>query len=538
MSTTRPGLVPIALLSLGMLGAAVIGVGYGAVRGPVSRDVAEQGPRAAPARDAGRQAADPSMAAEAGTDPSIPSIFTPGPAPRMPEGRVRHGPRLKPNPARAPAQKARPASPLRAAPDTPVGITAARDLDGGRSDRSARASALFSDHADLLSAAREEAGYEALVVAAGDGAIATLLRGGYDRVDAEAAVLAASGVADLAPLGHGDAVEAAGRPALVTASEVAAGAAPRRLDRLRLRPAPGVTVAAWRGEDGWQARREEAVVAVRYSTASTVITDSLFGAGARAGVPAEVLARTANLFLYDVDFARDVRRGDRFEVVYEALYDQDGRAVGTGEVVFAAMTWRGGREARAYYRYEAPEAEAAYFDASGESARRLLMKTPIDGARVTSRFGPRRHPTLGYRKDHRGVDFGARTGTPVMAAGDGVVLRANRFGSFGNYLRIRHANGYETAYAHLHGFADGVKRGARVRQGDVVAYVGSTGRSTGPHLHYEVHREGTPLNPMALDMKGGEVLAGEALVAFEGQAATLEAMRAWPHAVTAVASGD
>ena len=313
------------------------------------------------------------------------------------------------------------------APDEPVGITASRDLTGGRLD-------LLDAYAETLVRAREEAGYDTYVLAKGEGVVAALRRAGVDPSDAAAAVLALSEAGDLTALSPGDGVEVATRPALVTASQVAAGAAPRRLNRLRVRPALGVTLVAWQEDGEWTARRAASVVRPRYATASTVITDSLFAAGARAEVPAEVLARTANLFLYDVDFARDVRRGDRFEVVYEALYDEEGRPKGTGDVVFAAMTWRGGREARAYYRFEAAGGEAAYFDASGESARRLLMKTPIDGARVTSRFGPRRHPTLGYRKNHKGVDFGARTGTPIMAAGDGVVLAHLRVLLLGQHL--------------------------------------------------------------------------------------------------------
>ena len=459
--------------------------------------------------------------------------WTPGPVPLPPERVRRSWPRLKPDPDRpARVPKARPVGPLALAPDRPVGITAARDVTGGRSD-------LLTDHADGLVRAREEAGYHGLVLGPEEGVIGVLTRAGYDAEDAAGAVLVASEVANLAALEAGDAVEAAGEAAVITPAQVAAGAAPQRLLRLRLRPGRGSVVTAWRTSDGWRVRREDIPVLTRYATAAGVITDSLFGSGARAGVPAEVLARTANLFLYDVDFARDVRRGDRFEVVYEARYDAEGRPMGTGEVVFAAMTWRGGREAKAYYRFEdAVGGKPAYFDAGGESAQRLLMKTPIDGARVTSSFGPRRHPTLGYRKNHKGVDFGARTGTPIMAAGDGVVLRANRYGSFGNYLRVRHANGYETAYAHLDGFAKNVRKGARVRQGDIVAYVGSTGRSTGPHLHYEVHREGRALNPMTLEMDGGTVLRGDALTAFIARAEVMDAMRAWPHAVAPTASGD
>ena len=516
---TRSGLIPVAAMSLGAVALAVACVGRDALT-----------------RDPVRDRAMPSVTTAHGPMGAAPEASRAASSPARTDARPqtkprRSWPRIKPRRGALGARKASPVGAAALAPDEPVGITAPRDLSGGRAD-------LLGAYAETLVRAREEAGYETLVLARGEGVVAALRRASVDPSDAAAAVLALSEAGDLTALEPGDGVEIATRPAMATASQIALGAAPRRLDRLRVRPAPGVTLVAWRANGAWTARREVSAVRPRYATASTVITDSLFAAGARAAVPAEVLARTANLFLYDVDFARDVRRGDRFEVVYEALYDEDGRPMGTGEVVFAAMTWRGGREARAYYRFDAAGGEAAYFGADGESARRLLMKTPIDGARVTSRFGLRRHPTLGYRKNHKGVDFGARTGTPIMAAGDGVVLRANRFGSFGNYLRIRHANGYETAYAHLNGFAKGVRKGARVRQGEVVAFVGSTGRSTGPHLHYEVHRGGAAINPMTLDMDGGEVLTGDALAAFEAVVATVDAMRAWPHAVTAQASGD
>ena len=389
---------------------------------------------------------------------------------------------------------------------------------------------LFADYRTQLAAMRDEAGYETFVLAKGERLPALIERAGFSKRDARqvAASLRAAD-AGAPPVGGGIDLRADG-----------AG----RLDRLRFFAAAdgdaGAEVLAWRTDDGWQAHRRARPVRTAHVAAAAVMTDSLFGAGARAGVPNEVMARMANLFLYDVDFVRDVQAGDRFEVVYEARYDEAGRPLGTGDIVFAAMTWRGGREAKGYYRFEdggpGGGSEAAYFDVDGASAQRLLMKTPIEGARVTSRFGPRRHPTLGYTKAHKGVDFGARSGTPIMAAGDGVVMRAGPLGSYGNFLLIRHANGFETAYAHLRGFAGGVERGARVRQGEVVAYVGSTGRSTGPHLHYEVREDGKAVNPMNLDIATGALLSGEALTDFARVRDEADAMRGLPLAVTA--AGD
>ncbi|MEQ1491673.1 MAG: M23 family metallopeptidase, partial [Terricaulis sp.] len=173
------------------------------------------------------------------------------------------------------------------------------------------------------------------------------------------------------------------------------------------------------------------------------------------------------------------------------------------------------RGSREFYQFMAPgDSRPDWYDADGKSARRFLMKTPINGARLSSGFGMRRHPILGYSRMHRGTDFAAPTGTAILAAGDGVVERAGPFSSFGNYVRIRHANGYETAYAHMSRFARGMRAGARVRQGQVIGYVGTTGRSTGPHLHYEVLRRGQQVNPMSLRVANGRNLTGRALELF------------------------
>ena len=387
----------------------------------------------------------------------------------------------------------------------------------------AEADSLFADYRGLLADARDEAGFATYVLQPGEDLGDLLRRAGGQ----------ATGVEDALD-GAGIATPADGEAIDLAVERGADGEAIVR--RLRFFPGAGAEAHAWRDEGAWRAALTERPATVTHVAAASVMTDSLFGAGARAGVPREVMARLANLFLYDVDFVRDIRAEDRFEVVYEVRYDADGRPVGTGDIVFAAMSWRGGRRAKEYYRYDdAPGEEARYFDARGASAQRLLMKTPIEGARVTSRFGPRRHPTLGYTKAHKGVDFGARAGTPIMAAGDGTVMRAGPLGSYGNFLLIRHANGYETAYAHLKGFAEGVSKGARVRQGDVVAYVGSTGRSTGPHLHYEVRAEGRHVNPMKLDVATGSVLSGDALADFAEVRRAADAMRARPFAV---ATGD
>lgn len=408
-------------------------------------------------------------------------------------------------------------------------ITASEDITGGRDS-------LFADYQDQRANARDEAGYQTFVPLRGETLEALLRRSGMGVPDLAGLAELLQSQAGLGPEWPADSRDSGAPVQVIDLAAKNVGSA-ATLDRIRLLAEPDVEVVAWRQEGTWQVRRTVAPIQVRCVTAASVMTDSLFGAGARAGVPRDVMVRFANLFLYDVDFVRDIQAGDRFEVIYEARLDAEGREVGTGHIVFAGLTWGGGRQTKGYYRFAGAGAAdgAAYFDDAGASAQRLLMKTPIDGARVTSRFGPRRHPTLGYTKAHKGVDFGARSGTPIMAAGDGLVVRASPLGSYGNFLLIRHANGYETAYAHLRGYAKGVRAGSRVRQGDVVAFVGSTGRSTGPHLHYEVRQKGRHVNPMDLDVATGSVLAGEALDGFVLTRDQLEAMRPRP---LAVPSGD
>jgi murein DD-endopeptidase MepM/ murein hydrolase activator NlpD len=184
------------------------------------------------------------------------------------------------------------------------------------------------------------------------------------------------------------------------------------------------------------------------------------------------------------------------------------------------------RGPRAFYQFLAPgDVRPDWYDADGKSARKFLMRTPINGARLSSGYGMRRHPILGYSRMHRGTDFAAPTGTPILAAGDGTIIRASRYGSYGNYVRIRHANGYETAYAHMSRFSRGLRAGGSVRQGQVIGYVGTTGRSTGPHLHYEVLRRGAQINPVNLQVANGRNLEGRALELFQIERARIDTLR-------------
>jgi len=279
---------------------------------------------------------------------------------------------------------------------------------------------------------------------------------------------------------------------------------------------------------GFTAEKSSVALTSRLVSVDGRIGGSLFLSAKHAGAPDQVVADFANVFAYDVDFQREIFGGDEFEAIYEVRYDENGAMVETGDILFARLKWRGRTKEKNYYRFAPDGVHADYFDAAGQSAKRLLMKTPIDGARLSSGFGTRKHPILGYAKAHKGVDFAAPRGTPVKAAGDGVVERANRYGSFGNYVLIRHASGYETAYAHLNGFARGLRAGKRVRQGDIIAYVGTTGRSTGPHLHYEVHLKGAAVNPQKLKIATGIELKGAELQRFKAERDRINAMRLKP----------
>lgn len=272
-------------------------------------------------------------------------------------------------------------------------------------------------------------------------------------------------------------------------------------------------VARAPGGEGFEARARERPFARELDHARGVIRSSLYLSATRARVPAAVVHEMIRLYSWSVDFQREIRAGDTFEVVYERFRDLASGAEDSGDVLFARLVLSG--DSRPLFRFEVAPGVADHFDAEGKSLRRALMRTPIDGARLSSGYGKRRHPILGYNAMHRGVDFAAPRGTPFYAAGDGVVTHRGRRGSYGNYIRIRHNGVYSTAYAHLSKFRRGVVKGSRVRQGQVIGYVGSTGRSTGPHLHYEVLVNGRQVNPLSLKMKPGTSLEGEAFARFE-----------------------
>lgn len=249
------------------------------------------------------------------------------------------------------------------------------------------------------------------------------------------------------------------------------------------------------------------------------VSNSIYQSATKAGIPAPVIAEAIRLYSYDVDFQRDIQLGDRLDVLYDAYVTEDGDVARQGKVLYASLNV-GGR-AIPIYRYQGKGGDAEYYGPDGKSIRKSLLRTPVDGARITSGFGMRRHPILGYSKMHKGMDFGAPRGTPVYAAGAGVVEKAGRNGSYGNYVRLRHNSTTKTAYAHLNGFSRGLGVGDKVRQGQVIGYVGTTGRSTGPHLHYEVIVNNTQTNPARIKMAAGDSLRGKDLARFKAQVADI-----------------
>ena len=277
-------------------------------------------------------------------------------------------------------------------------------------------------------------------------------------------------------------------------------------------------------DDTWLATALETKLVPAHKRVATEITTSIYDAARSEGASDQQVVDFASVFAYDIDFQREIHPGDMFEIVYEAWVDERGTPIKTGNILYASLDGRAAT--REFYRFTPSDDEITdYFDTKGESATKFLMKTPINGARLSSSFGRRRHPVLGYTRIHKGTDFAAPRGTPIYAAGNGVFERASRWGSFGNYVRIQHANGYETAYAHLSRYGPGVRSGRRVRQGAVIGYVGTTGRSTGPHLHYEVLINGRQVNAMRLDLPTGRKLEGDMLAEFQTRKSEIDQIR-------------
>ena len=243
-----------------------------------------------------------------------------------------------------------------------------------------------------------------------------------------------------------------------------------------------------------------------------VINNNLYSSAVEKKIEPNIIVEFARVFGFEVDFQRDIRKGDWFEIYYEKFEDDNGKVRDTGKIIYASMKVNG-EEINLYnFKYNNYE---EYYDIEGKSITKSLMKTPVNGARLSSSFGMRKHPILGYNKMHRGTDFAAPMGTPIMASGSGTITRARWCGGGGNCVKIKHNSTYQTVYAHMKSFAKGVKEGRKVKQGQIIGYVGSTGLSTGPHLHYEVIVNGKKVNSQRLKLPSGKILKGNEREKFE-----------------------
>ena len=245
----------------------------------------------------------------------------------------------------------------------------------------------------------------------------------------------------------------------------------------------------------------------------TLITNSLYDSALNLGIKPNIIIEFARLYGFQVDFQRDIWKNDSFQIIYEEFVNDKNEIVDTGEIIFANLNLQD--TDLQLYKYEYEKNKIEYFDENGKSIRKTLMKTPINGARLSSSYGKRKHPILGYTKMQTGTDFAAPTGTPIMASGDGKVTKAGWCGGGGNCVKIKHNSTYQTVYAHMSKFGRGIKRGVRVKQGQIIGYVGSTGMSTGPHLHYEVIENGKKINSQKLKLPSGKILKGEDRKMFE-----------------------
>lgn len=268
--------------------------------------------------------------------------------------------------------------------------------------------------------------------------------------------------------------------------------------------------------------------------ASGKIHNSLFETGHENGVPTGVLAEMVKAYSYDVDFQREIQRGDEMEVLFERKVTDDGTVAGFGDMEYAKLKLHG--KPLKIYRYQSADGNISYYNETGEGIIKALLRTPINGARISSGFGMRRHPILGYSKMHRGTDFAAPKGTPIYAAGDGVVELRGWVNGYGNFVKIKHNGTYATGYGHMSAFARNIGRGSRVKQGQIIGYVGMTGRATGPHLHYEVFKYGAQVNPLQEKFKTGITLAGKELQNFKAHVAKVDQQVAMMPRNTSVAS--
>ena len=337
----------------------------------------------------------------------------------------------------------------------------------------------------------------------GEGLATLLARAGFTRADASAAINEVIGRASLRALPVGLEVRATEHGFAFSTKS-------------------GREIYALRDpEEGWMAFTAIRPVERYVAYAQGIIDDSIYRAASASDIPDRALAEYIRVMGFSVDFQREVRSGDAFELLYEQAVDSI-----TGDLVETKLHYAGlmlsGKQL-GYYRFDHDGTRVGWYDRNGQSAARTLIRTPISGARLSSSFGMRRHPISGYNKMHKGVDFAAPSGTPIIAAGSGVVIKSGWLGAYGRYVRIRHNGTYSTAYAHMSRISRGITPGARVEQGQVIGYVGSSGRSTGPHLHYEILVNNRKVNPLTVSLPTGEKIPPELLAPFKKRVELVEA---------------
>ncbi|MDP2334517.1 MAG: peptidoglycan DD-metalloendopeptidase family protein [Reyranella sp.] len=382
---------------------------------------------------------------------------------------------------------------------------------------------------DILAASRDEPAppsaepppVETLVrLGKGDTVARVLHRLGVAAGDAGNTIAALAAYVRMKSLPIGQAMTVTLRPA------DEAGAKPVLL-ALTIRPEPRREITLERdGEGDFSVEEEIFEVTSKLQRAAGEVDGSVIASAEAAGVPHAPLAEMLRAFSWDVNFQHDIKPGDRFDVLVERSWTSDGQAVDGGRVLWAELTTGGGAESFSVYRFKPRDGEEFFYNREGESVVKALLRTPLNMSRVSSRFGMRRHPVLKFTRLHAGVDFAAPPGTPILAAGAGRVVEAGRKGGYGRWVKIRHDGGLATGYAHMSRIASGVRRSARVRQGQVIGFVGSTGLSTGPHLHFELHRNGRPVNPLSVARTALRArLAGQDLERFKARVAELDLAR-------------
>ncbi|MBA1339286.1 MAG: Murein DD-endopeptidase MepM and murein hydrolase activator NlpD, containing LysM domain, partial [Pelagibacterales bacterium] len=286
----------------------------------------------------------------------------------------------------------------------------------------------------------------------------------------------------------------------------------KRIISLSYSVTPIISIEARRDKDRFVVNKNILQLKKKETVVKNIIKNNLYSSAIEVGIEPNIIIEFARIYGFEVDFQRDIRKGDWFEIYYEKYIDENDQVKNTGKILYASMYVNNKELALYNFNYKK---DSGFYDVDGKSVVKALMKTPINGARLSSSFGMRKHPILGFNKLHTGTDFAAKSGTPIMASGSGTVTRARWCGAGGNCVKIRHNSVYETVYAHMKSFAKGIKEGRKVRQGQVIGYVGSTGRSTGPHLHYEVIVNKKKVNSQKLKLPSGKILGDNARQSFE-----------------------